>query len=171
MKWVLITVCGLVALAALVLLVGAMLPVRHHATRKAHYGVSPETLYAIISGPPDWRAGVKSFGILPSEGGRKRWWEEDAHGQKITYEIVEAAPPRRITICIADRSLPFGGTWIYEIAPIAGGGADLRISEEGEIYNVIFRFVARFFMGYTSTMEGFLRDLGTSLDEPVKIEG
>ncbi|MBZ5624681.1 MAG: SRPBCC family protein [Acidobacteriia bacterium] len=170
MKWVLWIAGGLVLLVGLVAMVGAMLPVRHHATRRARYRVSPEALYAVIAGPPDWRTGVKSFGVLPEQDGRKRWWEEDSHRQKVTFELVEDAPPSRIAVRIADRGLPFGGTWTFEITPVPGGGSDLRIHENGEIYNVIFRFMARFFFGYTSSIEGYLRDLGVKFGETVGIQ-
>ena len=70
---------------------------------------------------------------------------------------------------IADKGLPFGGTWTLEITSEAGGAA-LRITEDGEIYNVIFRFMARYVFGYTSTIEGFLRDLGKKVGETVEIE-
>ena len=122
------------------------------------------------AGPPDWRTGVKSFGILPEQDGRKRWWEEDSHHQKVTYELVEDKPPARMVTRIADRSLPFGGAWTFEIASVAGGGSDLRIHEDGEVYNVIFRFMARFIFGYTASIEGYLRDLGTKFGESVSIE-
>ena len=169
MKWILLIAGILVVLAGLVALIGAMLPVRHHGTRKARFRVSPEALYAVLAGPPDWRTGVKGFGTLPDEGGRKRWWEEDNHGQKVTFELVEDAPPRRLAVRIADRGLPFGGTWTFEIAP-DGGGSELRISEDGEIYNVIFRFMARFIFGYTGSIETYLRDLGAKFGVPVNIE-
>jgi hypothetical protein len=89
MKWLLLAL-GLVALlGGLVALVGAALPLRHHATRKARFRVAPESLYAVMVGPPDWRSGVKRFGAMPDRDGRRQWWEEDQHGQKITYEVVE----------------------------------------------------------------------------------
>jgi hypothetical protein len=169
MKWFLLIVAAVVVLAGLAALIGAMLPPRRHATRKARYRVSPEALYAVLAGPPDWRTGVKGFGALPEEGGRKRWWEQDNHGQKVTFELVEDAPPRRLAVRIADRGLPFGGTWTFEIAPVAGG-SELRIREDGEIYNVIFRFMARFIFGYTGSIETYLRDLGAKFGEPVSIE-
>src|ERR1035437_3306718 len=122
-----------------------MLPLRHRGTRKARYRVAPDALYAVIAGPPDWRTGVKSFGALPDQDGRKRWWEEDTHHQKIAFELVEDQPPTRLAVRIADKGLPFGGTWTFEISPVADGASDLRIHEDGEIYNVIFRFMARFF--------------------------
>ena len=160
MRWVLWIGGGLILLVGLVATVGAMLPLRHHATRRARFRVSPDAMYAVIAGPPDWRTGVKSFGILPERDGRKRWWEEDTHRQKITFELVEDKPPERIAVRIADRGLPFGGTWTFEIAPAPGGGSDVRIHENGEVYNVIFRFLARFVFGYTASIEGYLRDLG-----------
>lgn len=170
MKWILIAAGALVLLVGLAAIVGAMLPLHHHATRKARFRVSPDALYAVIAGPPDWRTGVKSFGVLLEQDGVKRWWEEDSHRQKITYELVEDQPPSRLVTRIAGRNLPFGGAWTFEIAPIAGGGSDLRIHEDGEIYNVIFRFMARFFFGYTASIEGYLRDLGTKFGQSVFIE-
>ena len=170
MKWILLAAGILALLAAVAVTVGAMLPVPHHATRKARYRASADALFAVLAGPPDWRTGVKSFGVLPAEAGRKRWWEEDSHRQKVTYELVEERPPTRLAVRIADRGLPFGGTWTFEITPVPEGGADLRISEDGEIYNPVFRFMARFFFGYTASIEGYLRDLGVKFNQPVTIE-
>jgi len=170
MKWVLWIGVGLVLLVGVVALIGSLLPARHRATRKARYRVAPDALYAVLAGPPDWRTGVKSFGALPDTDGRKRWWEEDTHRQKVTFELVEDKPPTRMAVRIADRGLPFGGTWTFEITPVAGGGSDLRIDEDGEIYNVIFRFMARFFFGYTASIEGYLRDLGVKFGQAVAIE-
>jgi hypothetical protein len=84
--------------------------------------------------------------------------------------LVEDEPPARIAVRIADRGLPFGGTWTFQIAPVPGGGSDLRIDEDGEIYNVIFRFMARFFFGYTASIEGYLRDLGVKFGDTPAIE-
>ena len=130
MKWVLMIGGGLVLLAVIVAAIGAMLPVKHHATRKAHFHATPEALYAIVAGPPDWRPDVKAYGELPDENGHKTWWEQDSHGQKVRFELVEDTPPRRRVVRIADRNLPFGGVWTFEIAP-APEGADLRIHEDG----------------------------------------
>jgi len=160
---------GLVVLLALVATVGAMLPRAHHATRKARLRSPPSDVYGVLIGPPDWRRDLKAWGALPEKDGRTRWWEQDSHGQKITFELVESKPPTRRVVRIADQGLPFGGTWTFEIAP-AGGGSEVRIHEEGEIYNVIFRFMARFFFGYSASIEGYLRDLGMKLGDLVTIE-
>jgi hypothetical protein len=169
MKWILWIVGSLALLAAVMAGVGAMLPLRHSATRRALYKASPEALYAVIAGPPDWRTGVKAFGELPSKDGRRQWWEQDTHNQKIVYELVEDRPPARMVTRIAGPKLPFGGAWTLEVSP-APYGCELRIREDGEIYNVLFRFMARFFFGYTSTIETYLRDLGIKFGQAVNIE-
>ncbi len=169
MKWVLLALLAVVVIAGLAALIGSWLPVKHSATRKARYRATPEAVYAVIAGPPDWRTGVQSFGVLPEKDGRKQWWEEDTHRQKVTFELVEDVPARRLAVRIAERNLPFGGTWIFEIAPVPGG-SEVRITENGEIYNVMFRFMARYFFGYTASIEGYLRDLGVKFGDTVAIE-
>ncbi len=162
-----------VALAAAVSLpagIGAMLPLRHRAARRARFRASPGALYAVLAGPPDWRTGVKGYGELPDADGRRRWWEEDSHGQKVVYELVEAQPGKRIETRLAQPGLPFGGTWTFDIAPLADGGSELRITEDGEIYNVLFRFLARFVFGYHRSIELYLRDLGAKFGQVAEIE-
>jgi hypothetical protein len=169
MKWVGIILAGLALLAAVVALVGAMLPRAHRATRQARYRQTPEAIYFTLAGPVDWRSDVKAFGNLPDRDGRKQWWEQDTHGQTVTYELVEDKMPSRRVVRIADKNLPFAGTWTFDIAPDSEGCV-VRITEDGEVYNVIFRFMARFFFGYTSNIEGYLRDLGRRFAEFTTIE-
>jgi hypothetical protein len=52
-----------------------------------------------------------------------------------------------------------------------GDGAALRVTEDGEVYNVIFRFMSRFVFGQTGTIERYLKDLGKKFGEQVEIEG
>ena len=164
MKWVWIVAGGLALAVAVAAMVGALLPRAHRATRQAHYRQKPEAIYFTLAGPVDWRSDVKAFGNLPDRDGRKQWWEEDSHGQKVTFELVEDKMPSRRAVRIADTGLPFGGTWTFDIAP-APEGCVVRITEDGEIHNVIFRFMARFFFGYTASIEGYLRDLGRRFGE------
>jgi hypothetical protein len=170
MKWLLWIGGGLVLVVGLVAMIGAILPRGHSASRKARFRASPEALYAVLTGAPDWRSGVKGYGTLPDQDGHKRWWEEDSYRQKVTFEMVEDRPPQRIAVRIAERNLPFGGTWTFDISPVAGGGSELRIREDGEIYNPLFRFMARFVFGYTGSIETYLKDLGAKFGQPVEIE-
>lgn len=168
MKWVILIVAIMALAVAAMAIAGSMLPVKHHASRRARFGRPAAEVYAIISGPPDWRPDVKASGPLPDVDGRRRWWEQDAHGKKITYELLGSSPSRVITR-IADKNLPYGGTWTVEITP-AATGADVRVTEDGEVYNVIFRFLSRYAFGYTGTLETYLRNLGARLGETPQIE-
>lgn len=175
MKWALVAAGIVVLVVALMALIGALLPVKHYATRKARFNQTPETIYSLLAGsvqdgPSGWRSGVKASGPLPDKNGRRHWWEQDSHGHKIAYELLEDSPPSRRVTRIADAALPYGGTWTFDIAPVAAG-SEVRITEAGEVYNVFFRFLSRFVFGYTGSIEGYLNDIGKKFGEAVHIEG
>jgi hypothetical protein len=87
----------------------------------------------------------------------------------VPIEVKEWNPPARLVTRIAARDLPFGGTWTYELTP-AGTGTELRITENGEVYNPLFRFLSRFVFGHTATMRTYLAALGQSLGEKVEVK-
>ncbi len=165
MKWVILIVGSLVFAAVVMAAVGAMLPVKHQASRKARFRKPAEAIYAVIAGSPDWRPDVKASGALPGANGRKRWWEQDSHGKKITFELVEDSRPVRRVTRIADEKLPYGGTWTIEVAPVAPDESEVRVTEDGEVYNVIFRFMSRFIFGYYGSVDAYLKNLGAKLGE------
>ncbi|HSR42141.1 MAG TPA: SRPBCC family protein, partial [Longimicrobiales bacterium] len=77
----------------------------------------------------------------------------------MTIETVEAEVPTRLVTRIADEDLPFGGTWTYELEPTGDGRTRVTITEDGEVYNPVFRFMARFVFGHTATMDTYLDGL------------
>ncbi len=165
MKWVLIAAAVLIAFIAAVFIIGTMLPENHVASRSSRFKQPPQAVWDAIAGPSDWRPDLRSAEQLPPRDGRRSWKETDKHGQIITYESVEESPPTRLVTRIADPKLPFGGTWTQEIAPDAGGCV-LKITEAGEIYNPIFRFMARFVFGYSGSIEAYLKALHAKFGEP-----
>lgn len=155
---------GLVAVVLAVVAVGYLLPVKHDASRERTYAASPSTVFAAISTPanlPRWRSGVKSVELLPDEGSRPRFREVGSDGA-ITYVVDELVPERRMVTRIADKSLPFGGSWTYELMP-AANGTTLRITEKGEVYNPIFRVMSRFVLGHHRTIDNYMTDLDRHL--------
>ena len=160
MRWIIYIVGGLALIAALVAIIGAMLPKAHTASRTARIALPPDTLYALLSNVSDypaWRKDVKSLERLPDREGRPAWVEE-TNGMKIPMYFERMEPPSLLVGRIADPKLAFGGTWTYRIAP-APGGSELTITEDGEVYNVIFRFMSRFVFGYYATMDTFIKNL------------
>lgn len=158
MKWLLISVISLAGLLLLIVLIGACLPQKHTVSRTVSLHRPAETVWSLISGPPSWRPDVTNYQELPPLGDHRLWRETDKHGQTITFEAIESTPPRRLVTRIADLKLPFGGTWTYEIVP-TGDSCTLTITENGEVYNPLFRFVSRFIMGHTATIDAYLAAL------------
>ena len=171
MRWILWIVGSLIIAALVAVIIGFLLPKSHVASASARYAATPDALWASLTDVaafPQWRHDLTRVETLPDENGQRGWREYSNQGT-VTYRVVEAIPQRRLVTRIADQNLPYGGTWTYELTP-ADSGARLTITERGEIYNPVFRFVARFVLGYTSTMKGILRALGVRHGETVTPE-
>jgi hypothetical protein len=162
MKWLLIFVIVLAAPVIIAASVGAMLPRTHVASRNIVLPKAPQEVWAVISGPPTWRAEIRSYQEMPAHNGHRMWKETDSHGQTIAYEEMEAVPPSRLVTRIADMKLPFGGTWTIDVTP-SGAGSSVKITENGEVYNPVFRFMSRFVIGQTATIDAYLKSLRTKL--------
>lgn len=160
MKWLLVTLLVVFGLVAIVLIIGWMLPVAHVASRSASLNTSPEAVWRIITDVdafPTWRRGIRTVARLPDRNGHPVWVEDGTTG-RITLSVERSEPPHTLVTRIADPDLPFGGTWTYTIAS-APTGCTLTITENGEIYNPVFRVMARFVFGYESTMAAYLEGL------------
>lgn len=168
MKWLLLVLGALVALVAIIAIIGALLPRDHTATRAAQFRQTPTALFAVardFAALPSWRSDLKSVELLPPRGGAACYREVSKHGA-VTYLAREERPGERLVLEIADENLPYGGRWTFEFRAAPGDGAELRITEDGFVKNVVFRFLAHFVFGYTATMEGYLRDLAKKFGEP-----
>lgn len=166
MRYLLIVVAALGAVVLIVLLVGWSLPVQHTATGEAMLKSSPQALYQLITDVdrfPQWRSSVKSTDRLPDSAGKKRFREDGSDGT-ILYEVDSAVPGQRLVTRIADKSLPFGGSWTHELIP-RGDSTTLRITENGEVYNPMFRFVSRFIFGHSATIEKYLADVRREVEK------
>jgi hypothetical protein len=125
-------------------------------------------LYALITDVaafPGWRSDVKSVETLPEEGGRRRWVEASKDNTPITYLVERSVPEQLVVSRIVNTNLPFGGAWTYELTPGTNGRTTLRITEDGEVYNPIFRFVSRFVMGHEATIKQYLTAVGSRFPE------
>lgn len=161
MRWILTVAAALVGVVLLVAIVGMLLPKEHTARSHATIKATPDSVWRTLTDVeafPSWRGDVSRVEVLSSPSGRKTWREIGKHGS-ITLEEVAAEPPRRLVGRIADPSLPFGGTWTYDVAPDAGGSR-VTITEDGVVHNPIFRFMSRYIFGHYGTQEAYLRSLG-----------
>ena len=163
MRYALVVLAVIVGFVALVAVIGWSLPVRHRASLARTYRATPAAVYGLITDAasfPSWRGDVQRVEILPADSGRAGWIETTKNGA-ISYRVEQSTPNQRLVTRIANRDLPFGGAWTYEIVPAGDAETTLRLTEDGEVYNPIFRFVSRFVMGHDATMKQYLAAVGT----------
>ena len=166
MKIALVVVGVLVLLVVGVVVMGALLPKRHVVARSAAFKTSPEKLYALIDGDQSWRPDVKACEVFSED--RKQFQRETSrNGQTVLYALQDARPPIGITRRIATEGLPYGGSWSFVLEP-ADGGTRVRITEDGEVYNPVFRFVSKFVMGQTAMLDAYLKAMGKATGEDVR---
>jgi hypothetical protein len=139
----------------MVVSIGYALPQGHIATVEALVSAPPERVFARISDPATYREWRKDLTNVEVLNAQPLTWRETTGRDTITFEVVERRAPERLVVRIADPDLPFGGTWTYELQP-EGTGTKLVITERGEVYNPVFRFVSRFFISQTATMQKFV---------------
>jgi|SRR5882762_3739858 len=171
MKWILWIFAVLGGISMLITLVGYLLPKEHTVTRAARFHQPPEVVWKTITNieaMPSWRQGLKSVTRLPEKNGLPAWVETLDSGI-IPLETVALRPPSKLIVRIADPKLPFGGTWTYEIMPLSSGST-LRIREDAEIHNPIFRVLARFVFGYNATIDTYLKSMAKTFGELPQME-
>ncbi len=166
-------ILGALALLVSVLLIsGLVLPREHRATSRIELPVPADSIWEVIrdlSQAPSWWPEVKTASRLPDQDGQERYVQEMGDDFSMTLVIKESIRPTRLhTVIDAPPGSPFGGGWIYELAP-SGSGTAVRLTEDGWIANPLFRVISRI-MGYHRTLDDHLRALGRRFGETVRPE-
>jgi hypothetical protein len=159
---------GFALLIVCVVAIGSLLTQQHVASRRASFRATPEKLFSLIAGPQDWRPDVLRDEPVPDTNGRELRRETSRDGETITYELLNRKPPQSITRRIATENLPYSGSWAISIQP-EGEVTNVRITETGQVYNPVFRFVSRFVIGQTRTIDTYLRGLGKANGQEIEI--
>lgn len=171
MKWFLLSVIALLMLVAVIVAIGAALPREHVARSRATLRTPVDSVWHTlkdVAAYPAWRTDLARVEMLAAPDGHPVWREHDKH-DAITFEETEAIAPTRLQTRIADETLPFGGTWTYELSPVEDGTV-VTITENGVVRNPLFRFMSRFVFGHHATQEKYLRALGKRFDQDISPE-
>lgn len=163
-KWIVRIVGAVVVALALMALIGMALPVGHQATRTVVLPASPAKVFARLRDVeryPEWRTDVTRVEVIDTASGLPRFRETGEFGP-IIFRMEQADAPTFLRTRIDDPSQPFGGTWTYVLVP-DDGGTRLTITEDGEVYNPIFRFLSRLLFSQSSTIETYLGHLERTL--------
>jgi len=165
-----IVIGTIVLLAAVVALVGSRLPKNHTASRSILLHRSPKEVYDVVrdfNSAPSWRSDVKSVEVKMQPDGKTNFREVGS--DTVDYEVTEDVPGRRLVTRILNTDLGYSGKWTYEFLP-EGDGTRVKITEDGEVSNLLFRFMSRYVFGHTATMDSYLTSLAKRFGENVNSE-
>lgn len=164
MKWALIVLVALVAIFVIMYVIGKILPQHHTAEHSETIPISREELWKLITNFkewPSWRSDLKKITMT----GERTFTEVTSHSDTIDYAITTMEPAKQLVTTIATENLPYGGSWTYLLTD-DGTGCKLTITENGEVYNPIFRFLSRFVFGHHATLRTFFKDLNKKVSNP-----
>jgi len=160
LTFILILVVALVLLVGVAALIGATLPREHSASKSVLLHRPRSEVYAIVrdfESAPSWRTDIQRVEMLTMPNGKVGFREVGDH-DAVTYEVSEDIPGERLVTTITNTDLGYSGSWTYLLTDEAGG-TRLTITENGEVSNVIFRFMSRYVFGHTATIDSYLASL------------
>lgn len=151
---------------------GALLPRDHVATGSIKVASAPLEIWQTIrnvGNHPSWRKGVTRVEILEGDPLAPTTWIEYRGRDQLKLHLEAADAPRRCVTRIADENLPFGGTWTIELTE-ENGQTRVRVTEHGFVKLPPFRVIARFLIGYSRTLQDYLRELAVHHNSDPHIE-
>lgn len=162
MKTLFIILGIILVLTGLLYVWGALLPEKHQSSVTAELAASPEEVWAVITDYKkyeQWRTGVEYVTVTDN-----RHWAETSEDGTLHFEVVDVQPHEKLVTRIINEDLPFGGSWTYSLTP-SGTGTVLTLTENGEVYNPLFRFLSRFVFGHDTTLKKYIDDLKKELHQ------
>ena len=164
MKIILIILSIIALLVIIVIIIGYFLPVKHTVTVSADVMAPKNEVWNVVfdvSKYSQWRSDVKQVEVSSTS---QSWTEYDNNNETLSFEIVEAEEGKLLVTRILDKDKPFGGGWTITLQD-SGNNTIVTITESGEVYNPIFRFVSKFIIGHTATASRYLADLKGELEK------
>jgi uncharacterized protein YndB with AHSA1/START domain len=162
LKGLLVLFIVLLIAVCVVYLVGARLPVDHTASATVDLPAPPEKVWKLlvdVKSQPSWRTGLKSVEPWQDPSSTQECWVEVQSGVKMPLCVEVTEPLKTRVVRIADKNLPFGGTWTYELEAVGQDQSKLTITERGTTGPAIWRFVGHYVMGDDSSIKTYESDL------------
>lgn len=151
---------------------GALLPADHIATGSIVVAQTRDAVWAEIRDIgtlPTWRPSVTAVDVLEGPPDAPTRWSERSGSDALRFVLEACEHGRMVRTRIDDDTLPFGGTWTIELSDEAGG-TRVRITERGVVKSPPFRFIAKFAIGHSATLRGYLTDLGAKFGGATRID-
>lgn len=156
----------LAMLIALILAIGAILPVKHMAQRSVELNAPTDKVWAKITDytdMPSWRKDLHKIEMKIGTDGQPIWQEFENKTESLDFETTEQIDGQKLVRKIVGDRSDFGGTWTFELVANADDRTTLTITENGEVYNVLFRFVSKYIIGHHGSIDKYIHQLTTAL--------
>ncbi|MDB5010963.1 MAG: polyketide cyclase [Mucilaginibacter sp.] len=153
MKWVFLITGLIVSLLIIVGIIGYFLPEKHTASVRVIINAEPGKVWRKLmdfAAYPQWRKNLKSVEVISES----EWVEIDQHNNRLPLKVTAIEPNKKLITLINSQHLAFGGSWEFDLQP-TGNQTIVTITENGEVYNPIFRFVSKFMMGHTANVKQY----------------
>lgn len=137
MRTLILTLAALALLAAVVFLVGWLLPATREGRAETVIATPPDRVLAVIAdveAQPEWRDVAK---VIRTAAG---WEEITPRGETITF-VAEAMTEARIMLRFTS-DVGYSGAWEAVLAPVAGG-THITVVERATVPSPLGRIVSR----------------------------
>lgn len=153
----------LLAAAALIIAygLGKRLPVEHTVVAAQTIAAPPAKVWGLlvnVDAQPTWRHGLKSLEELPEQNGHQRWTEHYS-GAQMTFQLIESDPMKSRVVQLEPQGASMDGEWIYQLLPMDDGRTSVTITEHGNLYSPLYRFLMHYILGDTFNQKRYLDDL------------
>lgn len=172
MKVLLRIVVVLLLLCGAVYLYAVSLPANTTVTRSIAVQQTPEAIFALLSdfeNMPKWNRNMEKIEILAPVHGQAATRQTFKGGMQMTIVTTEMLPPTHLVRTVADKSLPFAGSWVYAIKPTTAGGSEIALTEKSEISNPFYRLMVKIF-DPTKFLDQHLEDIAKHFGETAVVK-
>src|ERR1041385_1263241 len=152
MKIVLIFFVVLIALMVIMMLLGRMLPVKHTASQSKLFISSCNEVWNVVTDVTHWKSWLSDLKDLSITN------DSTFVADGVEYAISNSVPGVSFTTTIITKDLPYGGMWHY-VFEKEGEGCRLTVTEIGEVYNPMFRFMSKYIFGHDGSLRKFMEVL------------
>lgn len=153
---------------------GSAVPERHRAEAVLRLATPPDRVWALVGDPgrrPEWHADIARIGRIEDRDGRPVWRQLDQEDDRFDLWVVASEPPRQVVLEIADPDqIGLEARWTWTLSPVASGGTEVRLVQEGAVDNPVWRGVWALRFGPYHVVESELTGLATFFGESARPE-
>ncbi|MCY2955702.1 MAG: SRPBCC family protein [Planctomycetota bacterium] len=151
MTWLWLTIAVIAAIGLLIVGIGSLLPREHRVSCTITLRTAQSAVWAAITdwrALPSWRNDLTAIELLKDSN---EWVEISKFG-RVSMRIERSEAEQLFVTRITDESLPFGGTWTWQLSALPDGSTRVTTIEDGFIRAPAFRFFSKFVFGHHSTI-------------------